>query len=89
VTSCYRATTSEVGSTEEYWHNEMAQAGLEHAYDELSYEHLEWLDGLPPMKKAFDNRLLFVHSHPEETDRYVSKSELIAVATVAILSAMP
>ena len=57
-----------------YAHNEMAQAGLEHAKAELTAEQISWLSELPPIKRAFDGQLFVVHSHPENVDRNVDKS---------------
>lgn len=71
----------EVENPDHYSDNQMAKAGLEHAQAELSAEQLAWLDELPPVTEAFDDQLLVTHSHPKNTDRYVSKEMFRSVAT--------
>lgn len=71
----------DVGDHDDYSDNEMVQAGLRHAKEELSTEQIEWLAALPPVTEAFDDRLLVAHSHPENTDRYVTKGMFTSVAT--------
>jgi len=56
-----------------YAHNEMARAGLEHAQDELTDEHLRWLLERPQRTTVADDTYRLVHSHPdpEELGSYV------------------
>jgi predicted phosphodiesterase len=54
--------------------NGMAGAGVRHAREELDADALAWLDGLPPVREAFDGRLRVAHGHPEDPDRYVYPS---------------
>jgi len=71
----------EVDTPNPYPDNDMAQAGLEYAASELSAEQIDWLGDLPAGTTVFDNRLHVVHSHPENTDRYVTKSMYPQVST--------
>ena len=71
----------EVDTTNPYPDNKMAQAGLEYAGAELSSEQIKWLHELPKVSTAFDDRLLVTHSHPEMTDRYVTKRMFTQVST--------
>lgn len=71
----------EVDTTNPYPNNDMAQAGLKYAASELSAAQIDWLEELPPEATAFDNRLHVVHSHPENTDRYVPKGMFPEVST--------
>jgi putative phosphoesterase len=71
----------EVDNPDSYSGNEMARAGLKHAKAVLSAEQRSWVTELPPVTEAFDERLLLVHSHPENTDRYVSKGMFTSVGT--------
>lgn len=50
--------------------NRMAQAGVEHAREQLDQESLDWLDGLPTSQSLFDDRVRIVHGHPADPDRY-------------------
>ncbi|WP_327050674.1 metallophosphoesterase family protein [Halomicrococcus gelatinilyticus] len=50
--------------------NSMARAGVEHARDELSDDHLAWLADRPDSLRALDGRVRVVHGHPEDPDRY-------------------
>jgi putative phosphoesterase len=69
-----------VETPERYRANRMAEAGLEHAGDQLSPAQLAWLRDLPERVRLYDDRLLLVHSHPTRTDRYVYPDEFPAVA---------
>jgi putative phosphoesterase len=61
-----------------YGFNEMAAAGVRHARETLSEEHLAWLEGLPEQRVVCDSRLKVVHGHPEDPDRYTYPAEYSA-----------
>ncbi|WP_254762403.1 metallophosphoesterase family protein [Natrinema marinum] len=50
--------------------NGMAKAGVEHAKNQLSEGHLEWLASLPGERCECDGRVKLVHGHPDDPDRY-------------------
>ena len=50
--------------------NQLARAGVEHAREQLTESHLEWLASLPPERHVCDGRLKIVHGHPADPDRY-------------------
>lgn len=54
-----------VESPDEYLHNDMAHAGLEHARAELSREQRAWLAGLTPRTEFADGAFQLAHSHPD------------------------
>lgn len=57
-----------------YRQNEMAYEGLLWAEEELSDEQFSWVQELPEkaeLNLEDDGSYLIVHSHPEETDKYV------------------
>lgn len=67
----------EVENPDSYSGNDMARTGLNHA----KAEQRPWVTELPPVTETFDERLLLVHSHLENTDRYVSKGMFTSVGT--------
>ena len=50
--------------------NGMAEAGVEHAENQLSDDQLEWLASLPSERHECDGRVKLVHGHPDDPDRY-------------------
>lgn len=60
---------------ERYAHNHMAEAGLEHAKERLDEGQKEWVRSLPLTADVAGGDLLMVHSHPEDTGRYVMPRE--------------
>ena len=55
--------------------NGMAQAGVEHAREQLSDEQIEWLDSLPVERTVADGRVKVVHGHPDDPDHYTRPHE--------------
>ena len=55
--------------------NGMAQAGVEHAREQLSAEAIEWLDDLPVERRVADGRVKVVHGHPDDPDHYTRPGE--------------
>ncbi|MFC6756655.1 MULTISPECIES: metallophosphoesterase family protein [Haloarcula] len=55
--------------------NGMAQAGVEHARDQLGEKQLSWLADLPAERLLFDDRVKIVHGHPEDPDHYTYPEE--------------
>ncbi|MBX0286705.1 metallophosphoesterase family protein [Haloarcula salinisoli] len=55
--------------------NGMAQAGVEHAREQLDDEQLSWLADLTPERHLFDDRVKMVHGHPEDPDHYTYPDE--------------
>jgi predicted phosphodiesterase len=53
----------------------MAQAGVEHAREQLSAEQIEWLDVLPVERHLADGRVKVVHGHPDDPDHYTRPHE--------------
>lgn len=54
-----------VETPERYSHNEMAQAGLEHAKAELTDEQRRWLAELSPRTTFAEGAYRLAHSHPD------------------------
>jgi putative phosphoesterase len=50
--------------------NGMADAGVEHAREELDEARIEWLADLPDERRCFDGRMKVVHGHPDDPNRY-------------------
>lgn len=63
-----------VGETS-FGFNSMAGAGVQHARETLSDEHIEWLADCPESQRVFDGRVKLVHSHPERRDHYTYPEE--------------
>lgn len=55
--------------------NQMAQAGVEYASEELAEGALEWLRTLPTTTTRLDGQVRIVHGHPDDPDRYTYPSE--------------
>lgn len=55
--------------------NQLAQAGIEFAAQNLSAKHRRWLKELPESKTFADGSFLVVHSHPTVQGKYVFPSE--------------
>ena len=55
--------------------NGMAQAGVEHAREQLDDDQLSWLAELPDELLLFDERVKIVHGHPEDPDHYTYPDE--------------
>jgi putative phosphoesterase len=55
--------------------NHMAQAGVEHAREQLSADQLDWLDTLPEECHIVNGRLKLVHGHPDDPDHYTRPAE--------------
>lgn len=55
--------------------NGMAQAGVEHASEQLDDDRLAWLAALPDTRLLFDDRVKLVHGHPEDPDHYTYPDE--------------
>ena len=55
--------------------NGMAQAGVEHATEQLSDEQLAWLAALPDERRVRDGRVKLVHGHPDDPDHYTFPGE--------------
>ena len=55
--------------------NSMAKAGVEHARERLSEDHLAWLADLPDERREFDDRVKIVHGHPDDPDHYTTPDE--------------
>ncbi|WP_336336272.1 metallophosphoesterase family protein [Haloarcula brevis] len=55
--------------------NGMAQAGVEHATEQLSDEQLAWLAALPDERRVCDGRVKLVHGHPDDPDHYTFPGE--------------
>ncbi|MBV0902283.1 metallophosphoesterase family protein [Haloarcula salina] len=55
--------------------NGMAQAGVEHATEQLSEEQLAWLADLPDERRVCDDRVKLVHGHPDDPDHYTYPDE--------------
>lgn len=62
-------------SPERYRANRMAHAGLEHAQRTMSDNQKEWVRSLPLKAEVAGGDVLMVHSHPEDTGRYVMPRE--------------
>jgi predicted phosphodiesterase len=72
----------DLGEPEQYREtSQTAYQGLQYAAENLTDEDIRWLSELPPTHIAFRKRLYSVHSHPENTDEYVSKGEFTTIAT--------
>ena len=54
-----------------YSHNEMAQAGIRYAHEELSREDRNWLRSLPDRREIDEFVLVHSHPDPEMLDTYV------------------
>lgn len=50
--------------------NSEAGAGVQHARETLDDDHIGWLADLPESRRAVDDRVKLVHSHPEKRGRY-------------------
>ena len=70
-----------VKAPSQYSFNQQAYEGLRLAQERLSSEQLDWLGHLPERQLLFDDRLLLVHSHPEQIDSYVYKGDFPEVST--------
>jgi len=55
--------------------NGMAQAGVEHAGEELNDVQRTWVENLPRERRLADGRVKVVHDHPEVTDKYTYPEE--------------
>ena len=55
--------------------NGMAQAGVEHAQDQLDDDQVEWLADLPDILELCEDRVKMVHGHPEDPDHYTYPEE--------------
>ncbi|QIO21271.1 metallophosphoesterase [Haloarcula sp. JP-L23] len=55
--------------------NGMAQAGVEHAREQLDEAQLDWLAGLPDERLTCNDRVKLVHGHPEDPDHYTYPDE--------------
>jgi diadenosine tetraphosphatase ApaH/serine/threonine PP2A family protein phosphatase len=53
----------------------MARAGVGHAREQLSDDHLDWLGALPDERPLFDDRVRVVHGHPTDPDHYTYPEE--------------
>lgn len=71
----------DIQQTEWEEYNHTARAGLEYAQTQLSEDQTSWLAQLPASTYAFEGQLLIAHGHPENVDRYVSKSMFPSVST--------
>ena len=59
-----------VGTGSGFSFNSMAGAGVRHAKEHLSDDHLDWLRRLPAERTELDGRVKVVHGHPDDPDRY-------------------
>ena len=64
-----------VASETPFAFNGMAQAGVEHAEEQLSDDQLSWLAELPNERLLYDDRVKIVHGHPEDPDHYTYPDE--------------
>jgi len=55
--------------------NHMAEAGVEHAREQLDDDQLAWLDELPEERHVCDGRVKIVHGHPDDPDHYTRPDE--------------
>ncbi|SFR86405.1 phosphoesterase, MJ0936 family [Halomicrobium zhouii] len=55
--------------------NGMAQAGVEHAREQLSDDQIQWLRELPVERHVADGRVKVVHGHPDDPDHYTRPHE--------------
>jgi putative phosphoesterase len=55
--------------------NGMAQAGVEHAREQLSDDQIQWLGDLPVERHVADGRVKVVHGHPDDPDHYTRPHE--------------
>jgi len=55
--------------------NGMAQAGVEHATEELNDVQQAWIANLPRERTLADGRVKLVHDHPEVQDKYTYPEE--------------
>ncbi|MCU4801557.1 YfcE family phosphodiesterase [Halobacteria archaeon HArc-gm2] len=55
--------------------NGMAQAGVEHAREQLSDDQIQWLRELPVERHVADGRVKVVHGHPDDPDHYTRPRE--------------
>lgn len=55
--------------------NHMAQAGVDHAREQLSDDQLAWLDELPEERHVLGGRVKIVHGHPDDPDHYTRPEE--------------
>jgi len=53
----------------------MAQAGVEHAREQLSDDQIQWLGDLPVERHVADGRVKVVHGHPDDPDHYTRPHE--------------
>ena len=64
-----------VASETAFAFNGMAQAGVEHAREQLDDDQRDWLASLPDERLLFDDRVKIVHGHPEDPDHYTYPEE--------------
>ncbi|WP_254272818.1 metallophosphoesterase family protein [Haloarcula marina] len=64
-----------VAATTPFAFNGMAQAGVEHAREQLHEAQLDWLRDLPDERFAYDDRVKLVHGHPDDPDHYTYPDE--------------
>jgi putative phosphoesterase len=64
-----------VAATTPFAFNGMAQAGVEHAREQLSQEQLDWLAALPEERRVCGGRVKLVHGHPDDPDHYTYPDE--------------
>lgn len=58
-----------------FWGNDMASAGIDHARRTLTTAQTEWLAARPDACTLFDNQVRVVHGHPDNPDRYTYPEE--------------
>ncbi|PSP68237.1 metallophosphoesterase [Halobacteriales archaeon QH_8_67_27] len=61
-----------------YGFNDMAAAAVDHARETCSADQLEWLGDRPEQRLVCDDRMLVVHGHPQDPDRYTYPEEYAA-----------
>jgi len=64
-----------VAGTTPFSFNGMAQAGVEHAQEQLAEPQFDWLADLPEERRECDDRVKLVHGHPDDPDHYTYPEE--------------
>ncbi len=73
----------EVKTPERYRGHPTAGSGLQHAYEELDDDQLDWLDELRERRRLGEYSITVAHSHPNpaNNDRYVYPADFSTVAS--------
>ncbi|AAG20468.1 metallophosphoesterase family protein [Halobacterium salinarum] len=64
-----------VATGQNFQGNGMAQAGIEHAVEELHDVQRTWIENRPAEQRLADGRVRVIHDHPEFRDKYTYPDE--------------